>query len=226
MSDGEINVQMSTTTLANGSDSPPKSKFSKRTLIKTILSRPDGGVGFSGQKVTVGGWVKTGREQGKGSFAFLELNDGSCPSNLQVIVDTSVADIGQLVQTGTCVLVEGELKKPPEGTKQNVELRVERVVEVGPVDPAKYPLPKTKLKLEFLRDQVHLRAKTNTETEGAMNFFELNGPYFNDGVISKTFFDDSLVQGFKSSRWNRRDRELVTGGYITPIITETNKSII
>lgn len=106
--------------------------------------------------------MKTGREQGKGSFAFLELNDGSCPSNLQVIVDSAVAPLGQLVPTGTCIFVEGVLKVPPEGTKQKIELRVEKVVDVGPVDPAKYPLPKTKLTLEFLRDVVHLRPRTNT----------------------------------------------------------------
>lgn len=106
--------------------------------------------------------MKKGREQGKGSFAFLELNDGSCPSNLQVIVDASLAQLTQLVPTGTCVLVEGELKKPPEGTKQSVELKVDKVLEVGPVDSAKYPIPKTKLTLEFLRDYVHLRPRTNT----------------------------------------------------------------
>ncbi|KAF8393480.1 hypothetical protein HHK36_021724 [Tetracentron sinense] len=155
--------QMAAATLTDGSDSPVQwAQFSRRVLIRTIVCRPDGGVGLSGQKVTVGGWVKTGREQGKGSFAFLELNDGSCPANLQVIVDSSVTPLGQLVPTGTCVFVEGELKKPPEGTKQNVELRVEKVLEIGPVDPSKYPLPKTKLTLEFLRDYVHLRPRTNT----------------------------------------------------------------
>ncbi|KAF8388867.1 hypothetical protein HHK36_025548 [Tetracentron sinense] len=155
--------QMAATTLTDGSDSPVQwAQFSRRVLIRTIVCRPDGGVGLAGQKVAVGGWVKTGREQGKGSFAFLELNDGSCPANLQVIVDSSVAPLGELVPTGTCVFVEGELKKPPEGTKQNVELRVLKVVDVGPVDSAKYPLPKTKLTLEFLRDYVHLRPRTNT----------------------------------------------------------------
>ncbi|XP_068656711.1 asparagine--tRNA ligase, cytoplasmic 3-like [Aristolochia californica] len=137
-------------------------KFSRRVLIRKIICREDGGVGLAGQKVTVGGWVKTGREQGKGTFAFLELNDGSCPGNLQVIVDASVSPLAQLVPTGTSVFVEGELKKPPAGTKQNVELRVEKVLKVGPVDPAKYPIPKTKLTLEFLRDVMHLRSRTNT----------------------------------------------------------------
>ncbi|KAA8534884.1 hypothetical protein F0562_029900 [Nyssa sinensis] len=151
--------QMSSVTL---NDAVEEAQFSKRVLIRTILGRPDGGAGVAGQKVRVGGWVKTGREQGKGSFAFLELNDGSCPANLQVIIDSSVAPLGQLVQTGTCVHVEGELKVPPEGTKQRVELRVHKVLDVGAVDPAKYPLPKTRLTLEFLRDYVHLRPRTNT----------------------------------------------------------------
>ncbi|ONK61657.1 uncharacterized protein A4U43_C08F32230 [Asparagus officinalis] len=77
------------------------------------------------------------------------------------------------------------MKKPPEGTKQNVEMRVERVIEVGPTDPGKYPLPKTRLTLEFLRDFVHLRARTNTISAvarirdelayGTHTFFRENG---------------------------------------------------
>ena len=46
--------------------------------------------------------------------------------------------------------------------KQRVELRVEKVHHVGPVDPAKNPLPKTRLTLEFLRDIVYFRPRTNT----------------------------------------------------------------
>ncbi|XP_073100288.1 asparagine--tRNA ligase, cytoplasmic 3 isoform X2 [Elaeis guineensis] len=134
-----------------------------RTFIKSIVGGGAAAVEeLVGRKVVVGGWVKTGREQGKGTFAFLELNDGSCLANLQVIVDAEVYPLSQLVATGTCVLVEGVLKKPPEGTKQRVELKVEQVLEVGPVDPSKYPLPKTRLTLEFLRDFVHFRARTNT----------------------------------------------------------------
>ncbi|CAL5400174.1 unnamed protein product [Camellia sinensis] len=151
--------QKSAVTLA---DTAEEALFSQRVLIRSIICRPDGGSGLAGQKVRVGGWVKTGREQGKGSFAFLELNDGSCPANLQVMVDAAVAPLAQLVATGTCVHVEGELKEPPEGAKQRIELRVEKVLEVGTVDPAKYPLPKTRLTLEFLRDCVHLRPRTNT----------------------------------------------------------------
>ncbi|KAK8967144.1 Asparagine--tRNA ligase, cytoplasmic 1 [Platanthera guangdongensis] len=157
-SDG-LAEEVSTVMAATSISDPALERSHGRIFIKTILN---GAEEFVGRRLVVGGWVKTGREQGKGSFAFLELNDGSCLANLQVIVDAAVFPLAQLTATGTCVLVEGELKKPPEGVKQNVELRVEKVLEMGPVDPSKYPLPKTRLTLEFLRDFVHFRARTNT----------------------------------------------------------------
>lgn len=144
-------------------DPVQKAQFSQRVLIKTILNRPDGGAGLSGQTVKIGGWVKTGRKANKDEFAFLEVNDGSCPANLQVIIYATTSPLDQLVSTGACVHVEGKLDVPPEGkNKQKIELKVEKVLDVGPVDPSKYPIPKTKLTLEFLRDHVHLRARTNT----------------------------------------------------------------
>ncbi|KAH9623382.1 hypothetical protein KSS87_011090 [Heliosperma pusillum] len=140
----------------------PRAAFSQRVPIRHILNTVDKGASFAGQRATVGGWVKTGREQGKGTFAFLELNDGSCAANLQVIVSATVSDLTELVHTGTCVTVSGTLTTPPEGTKQKIELRVDQVLDVGIVNPSDYPLPKTKLTLEFLRDYVHLRPRTNT----------------------------------------------------------------
>ncbi|KAJ3669619.1 hypothetical protein LUZ60_011569 [Juncus effusus] len=131
----------------------------QRTRINTILEADV--AALAGRHVLVGGWVKTGREQGKGSFAFLELNDGSCGGNLQVVVDASVYPLAKLTPTGTSVMVEGELKPPPEGVKQRIELKVKRAVEVGPVDSG-YPLPKTRLTLENLREISHLRSRTNT----------------------------------------------------------------
>ncbi|KAL6996213.1 asparagine--tRNA ligase [Sarracenia purpurea var. burkii] len=115
-------------------DAVEESQFSQRVLIRHIIGRPDA----RGRP----GWPES---EGR-----------------RVIVDTAVLPLGQLVPTGTCVHVEGELKVPPEGTKQRIELMVHKVLDVGFVDPAKYPLPKTRLTLEFLRDYVHLRPKTNT----------------------------------------------------------------
>ncbi|KAJ0563372.1 putative asparagine--tRNA ligase [Helianthus annuus] len=146
------------------SDKIPQHEFSQRVLIRTILTRPDGGAGLANQTLKVGGWVKKGREQGKGTFAFIELNDGSCPANLQLIIHSDVGPLGQFTPTGTCLHVEGVLQMPPEDKqgKQAIEMKVVKVLDVGSVDPAKYPLPKTRLTLEFLRDYVHLRPRTNT----------------------------------------------------------------
>jgi hypothetical protein len=83
-------TQMDCMAVGNGEDTAGVewAKYSKRVLIKKIIGRPDGGQGLVGQRVVVGGWVKTGREQGKNTFVFLEVNDGSCPANLQVCMNT------------------------------------------------------------------------------------------------------------------------------------------
>ncbi|CAN7032394.1 unnamed protein product, partial [Brassica oleracea var. botrytis] len=139
-----------------------KQRFTRHVRVKSILCRPDGGAGLAGQKVLIFGWVRTGRLQGKGSFAFLEVNDGSCPAYLQVMVDTSLSDdLSKLIAKGTCVVVDGCLKLPPQGTKQKIELKVEEVVSVGTVDQVTYPFPKTKPSHDHLRKYLHLRARTN-----------------------------------------------------------------
>lgn len=92
--------------------------------MRAILEAEGEGASLAGRTVAVGGWVKTGREAGAGAFAFLELNDGSCFANLQVMVDKDVAaavgGLGALTPTSTCVLVEGVLAETPPGTKQKV----------------------------------------------------------------------------------------------------------
>ncbi|CAH8257480.1 unnamed protein product [Arabidopsis lyrata] len=138
-----------------------------RTRIRSILGRPNGGAGLAGQKVQISGWVKKGREQGKGTFAFLEVNDGSCAANLQVKVDASASDLSKLVTTGTSLTIDSCLKIPPQGkaTKQKIELSAEKVIDVGTVDQhgkTPYPIPKTKLTLEYLRDHTNFRARTTT----------------------------------------------------------------
>ncbi|KAF3502968.1 hypothetical protein F2Q69_00043947 [Brassica cretica] len=139
-----------------------KQRFTRHVRVKSILCRPDGGAGLAGQKVLIFGWVRTGRLQGKGSFAFLEVNDGSCPAYLQVMVDASLSDdLSKLIAKGTCVVVDGCLKLPPQGTKQKIELKVEEVVSVGTVDQVTYPFPKTKPSHDHLRKYLHLRARTN-----------------------------------------------------------------
>ena len=140
----------------------PYSKLYNRVSISAIHECPGSGASLIGSSVTVGGWVKTGRVADKGALCFLELNDGTGPVNLQCVVKSDVHPIDELKSTGTCVVVTGEIKAPPEGASQVVELHAAKVLHVGPCDAAKYPIAKKKISLEFLREKIHLRTRTNT----------------------------------------------------------------
>ncbi len=116
-----------------------------------------------GARVTVAGWVRTKRES-KGGFTFIELNDGSCLSNLQVIADERLQNYRYKmlkVQTGSALRVSGTLVASP-GKGQAVELRAEDVEVLGGADPDAYPLQKKRHSFEFLRTIAHLRPRTNT----------------------------------------------------------------
>ena len=125
-----------------------------RTLIKHLLSSSE-----PKEAVTVKGWVRTRRDS-KG-FSFLELNDGSCLANVQVIVDAGTPGSEHLphLTTGASAVVEGKLVASP-AAGQKWELRATRVELVGTADPA-YPLQKKGHTPEFLRTIAHLRPRSN-----------------------------------------------------------------
>ncbi len=119
--------------------------------------------GQPGTVLTIAGWVRTRRDNP--AFSFIELNDGSCMSNLQIVIDASVpgyAETIKLATTGASVRVEGELKACPEGAKQRVELHAKSLTLLGAADPKTYPLQKKGHSMDFLRGIAHLRARTNT----------------------------------------------------------------
>jgi len=123
--------------------------------IKDLLKRP------AGDAVTAHGWVKT-RRDGK-NVHFVQLNDGSSPVDLQVVIDEGAVahDVIARITTGACVSVGGALVASP-GEGQAVELRAENITLHGDADPEKYPLQKKKINLETLRPIAHLRARSNT----------------------------------------------------------------
>lgn len=112
-------------------------------------------------QVTIKGWIRTRRDTG--SFSFLEVNDGSCLANLQVIADKSLsnydADILKL-SAGCSVVISGELQESP-AKGQELELLASSVEVLGWADPESYPLQKKRHSLEFLRSISHLRPRTN-----------------------------------------------------------------
>jgi asparaginyl-tRNA synthetase len=130
----------------------------KRTCVAKVLASDEIGSTF-----TVMGWVRTKRES-KGGFSFIELNDGSCLSGLQVIAGENLPnyrdDVAKL-QTGCSVRVKGILVSSP-AKGQRVELKAEEIDVFGWADPERYPLQKKRHSFEFLRTIAHLRPRTNT----------------------------------------------------------------
>lgn len=109
--------------------------------------------------VLVQGWVRTRRDAK--TFSFIELNDGSCLKNLQVIADSSLANYAdvQKLTTGASVSVRGALVASM-GAGQTYEVAATEVVVIGGAD-ATYPLQKKGHSAEFLREIAHLRPRSN-----------------------------------------------------------------
>ena len=134
---------------------PQDRAYADRTLIANALAA-------SGPQdlITVCGWVRT-RRDAKG-LSFLELNDGSCLANIQVIIDEGVPAYAALtpVNTGASVCIQGSLVESP-GKGQKWEVRADTLTLFGNADPESFPLQKKRHSDEFLRTIAHLRPRTN-----------------------------------------------------------------
>lgn len=127
-----------------------------RKRIAKILAAPQ-----RGEQLQIAGWVRTRRDAS--GFSFIEVNDGSCLANIQVIADQSLANYGDEIKrlsAGCSVLVTGTLQESP-AKGQAVELQATEVQVLGGADPETYPLQKKHHSFEFLRDISHLRPRTN-----------------------------------------------------------------
>ena len=129
-----------------------------RARIAHILER-----GEPGSEVDVRGWVRTRRDS-KSGFSFVELNDGSSMTGLQIVIDAQVPGYEEHIKdvtTGASLKVIGELKESP-GKGQRVELHAKTFEVLGTADAEAYPLQKKRHSFEFLREIAHLRPRTNT----------------------------------------------------------------
>ncbi|MGQ9573689.1 MAG: asparagine--tRNA ligase [Thermoguttaceae bacterium] len=116
-----------------------------------------------GQEVILQGWIRTRRDS-KAGFSFLELNDGSCLGNIQIVADAALPNYETQVKrlsTGSSVTVVG-LLRPSPGKGQATEVHAHSITLHGPADPESYPLQKKQHSFEFLRTIAHLRPRTNT----------------------------------------------------------------
>jgi len=108
-------------------------------------------------EVTVKGWVRTFRNN-----QFIALNDGSTIHNLQCVVDfeNTAEDILKRINTGTAVALTGKLVES-QGAGQKYEVQVTTLEILGDCDAEKFPMQPKKHSLEFLRENAHLRVRTN-----------------------------------------------------------------
>ncbi|GAA3779279.1 asparagine--tRNA ligase [Corallibacter vietnamensis] len=110
------------------------------------------------QEIEIKGWVRTFRAN-----RFIALNDGSTLNNIQCVVDFENTDEALLkrITTGAAVHIKGELKES-QGKGQRVEIQVNSIEILGDSDPETYPIQPKKHSFEFLRENAHLRTRTNT----------------------------------------------------------------
>ena len=127
--------------------------------VPVITARDESSIG---KTVRVRGWIRTRRDS-KG-FSFLEVNDGSCQGNIQIIADAELNNYESEIKSlsvGCSVDVIGELK-PSGGKGQATEIAAQTVNVLGWADPETYPLQKKRTTYEKLREWAHLRPRTNT----------------------------------------------------------------
>ena len=109
--------------------------------------------------VKIKGWVRSKRDSKE--FSFLEINDGSCLKNIQVVTSERLANYAEIkkITTGSAVAVEGPLVASV-GAGQKWEIQAEQV-DIISLAPEAYPLQKKRHSDEFLRTIAHLRPRTN-----------------------------------------------------------------
>ncbi|HCE47884.1 MAG TPA: asparagine--tRNA ligase [Prevotellaceae bacterium] len=130
-------------------------KAIKRTKIIDVLASE-----AYGSEVNVKGWVRTHR--GSKAVHFIALNDGSTIKNVQIVADAAnfEAELFKQITTGACISVNGLLTKSP-GAGQASELQATKIEVLG-LCPSDYPMQKKGQTFEYMRQNAHLRLRTNT----------------------------------------------------------------
>lgn len=126
----------------------------KRIKIKEILHSENEKI-----QVVIKGWIRTKRESK--DFSFLEVNDGSCLKNIQIIAETTLSNYSEIekITTGSAISVSGKLVESI-GSGQKWEIKADGV-EIISLAPETFPLQKKRHTDEYLRTISHLRPRTN-----------------------------------------------------------------
>ncbi|KAH7912364.1 hypothetical protein BJ138DRAFT_1083725 [Hygrophoropsis aurantiaca] len=129
---------------------------SRPQTIRQLLSCPEPSVSVQSSPIEVSGWVKSIRRQKNVTFAL--INDGSWAPGVQAVL--SAANTPKNLTNGASVRLHGRLVKSL-GAEQAQELQVAAVDVLGECDPETYPIQKQALSIEYLRDNAHLRPRTD-----------------------------------------------------------------
>ena len=110
------------------------------------------------QEVQLKGWVRTFR-----SNRFIAINDGSTINNIQCVIDyeNTSEETLKRITTGAAISIKGILAES-QGKGQSVEIQVSEIEILGDCNPDEYPIQPKKHSFEFLRENAHLRVRTNT----------------------------------------------------------------
>ncbi len=128
----------------------------KRSTVKELLTSTE-----TNRDVRLKGWVRTRR--GNNQVAFIAVNDGTIIHSIQVVADLGSfpEETMKRVTTGSSISVTGKLVESM-GKGQSVEIQATEIEILGDCDPEEYPLQKKGHSFEFLRENAHLRFRTNT----------------------------------------------------------------
>ncbi|WP_100611093.1 asparagine--tRNA ligase [Confluentibacter lentus] len=171
-------------------------------------------------EVDIKGWVRTFRAN-----RFIALNDGSTINNIQCVVDFENTDetILKRITTGAAVHIKGELVESL-GKGQNVEINVKSIEVLGDSDPETYPIQPKKHSFEFLRENAHLRTRTNTfsavmRLRSALSFaihkyFNDNGFYYMHAPIITGSDAEGAGEMFRVSSLDAKNPPLTEDGQI------------
>ncbi|WP_111307715.1 asparagine--tRNA ligase [Confluentibacter sediminis] len=171
-------------------------------------------------EVDIKGWVRTFRAN-----RFIALNDGSTLNNIQCVVDFENTDesILKRITTGAAIHIKGDLVESL-GKGQSVEINVKHIEILGDSDPETYPIQPKKHSFEFLRENAHLRTRTNTfsavmRLRSALSFaihkyFNENGFYYMHAPIITGSDAEGAGEMFRVSSLDGKNPPLTENGQI------------
>ena len=185
-----------------------------RSVQELLTSQP------TNEDVELKGWVRTFRAN-----RFIALNDGSTIRNIQCVVDFENTDEALLkrITTGAAIHVKGPLVES-KGSGQAVEVQVESIEILGDSDPETYPIQPKRHSFEFLRENAHLRTRTNTFSAvmrlrsslafAIHDYFNRNGYYYMHTPIITGSDAEGAGEMFRVSTLDPKNPPLTEGGEV------------